>query len=152
MAASAHNLLIYVRTRMTRQQSPMAEFSILIVEDQEGPREALRAMLEPPYHVYTAGSCHDALTAFRANSIDLVIQDVHLPDGSGIDLLRPFKHLNPAVSLVLMSGDGTLGYAAEAMEYGALAFLKKPFEIQERRTLAQDAWDQKTARSSQPIR
>lgn len=121
----------------------MADFSILIVEDQEGPREALRAILCPPYQVYAASSCHDALTTFRTTSIDLVIQDVHLPDGNGIDLLLPFKRINPAVSLVLISGDGTLECATEAMQCGALAFLAKPFHIQELRSLVQDALYQK---------
>lgn len=127
----------------------MENFTILIVDDQEGPREALRATLCPPYRVYAAGSCSDALSIFRTTVIDLVIQDVHLPDGNGIDLLLPFKRINPAVALILISGDGTLECATEAVQFGALAFLAKPFHIQEVRALVRDALYQKVVAGGQ---
>lgn len=123
----------------------MKEFSILVVDDQEGPRAAIRAALCPPYRIFTACSCQDALAIFRTTAIDVVIQDVHLPDGSGIELLPRFKRINPTVALILVSGDGTLECAYEAMEYGAAAFLAKPFHVLELRSLVRDALCQKPA-------
>ncbi len=108
--------------------------TILIVEDQTGPREVLDVLLTPHYRVYTADTAHAALHILRHHHIDLIITDVGLPDRNGIELLRDLQPLNDIRAIVL-SGSGTVQSAQDAIKLGATAYLLKPFNTDELLTL-----------------
>jgi len=109
----------------------VSERTILIVEDQEGPRKALTMILGAYYRVRTAETAGDALKVFADIPVDLVIMDVGLPDCSGIELLRQIRAIGREVKVIVMSGGGAIDSAEEALRLGALAYLLKPFNFQE---------------------
>ncbi len=119
--------------------------TILIVDDQEGPRAVLTVLLCPLYRVYTAATAGAALKAIAEHPIDLVIADVGLPDYSGIELFRKMKVIRHDAKVIMMSGGGTIESALDAMQLGAAAYLLKPFNVQEVLALVQDALQIKLA-------
>lgn len=128
---------------MYREPSPSpptsATANILIVEDQDGPREALAAILRPYYRICTA-----ALRIVQEQPIDLVIEDVGLPDRNGIDLLRDLLSLRD-MKVIVMTGAGTVQSANDALNLGAVAYLLKPFNVKELLELVHHALQRRAA-------
>ncbi len=122
---------------MTTTTSP-GKKNILIVEDQEGPRKALVMILGSFYQIYTAKTASAALRMLVDCPMDLVIMDVGLPDFSGIELLRKVRASGQGVTVIVVTGRGSLESAEEAMRLGASAYLLKPFNFLEVITLVQE--------------
>ena len=103
--------------------------SILIVDDEVGPRESLRMILKPIYEIYTATNGDEALQVIQNENIDLVTLDLRMPGLSGIDVLREIKKIRADVEVIVITGYGTLTNAQEAIRYGAGDFISKPFNV-----------------------
>jgi DNA-binding NtrC family response regulator len=103
--------------------------SILIVDDEVGPRESLRMILKPIYEIYTAANGDEALQVLSKEHIDLVTLDLRMPGLSGIDVLREIKKIKADVEVIVITGYGTLTNAQEAIRYGAGDFISKPFNV-----------------------
>jgi DNA-binding NtrC family response regulator len=103
--------------------------SILIVDDEVGPRESLRMILKPIYEIYTAVNGDEALQVVSKENIDLVTLDLRMPGLSGIDVLREIKKIKADVEVIVITGYGTLTNAQEAIRYGAGDFISKPFNV-----------------------
>ncbi|MCX5911509.1 MAG: response regulator [Deltaproteobacteria bacterium] len=103
--------------------------SILIVDDEVGPRESLRMILKPIYEIYTATNGDEALQVIQDENIDLVTLDLRMPGLSGIDVLREIKKVRADVEVIVITGYGTLTNAQEAIRYGAGDFISKPFNV-----------------------
>jgi DNA-binding NtrC family response regulator len=121
-----------------------ASCHILIVEDQQGPREALAAILRPYYRICTAETAAAALRIVQEQHVDLVIEDVGLPDRNGIDLLRDLLALRD-MKVIVMSGAGTVQSANDALNLGAVAYLLKPFNVKELLDLVHQALQRRAA-------
>jgi len=117
----------------------LSDHTILIVEDQEGPRKALMMILSSFYRVHIAETASAALKILADRPIDLVIMDVGLPDYSGIELLRRVRASGQDVKVIVMSGGASIESAEEVLRLGALAYLLKPFNFQEVLTLVEGA-------------
>ena len=117
----------------------LSDQTILIVEDQEGPRKALMMILSSFYRIYTAETASAGLKIIVDRPIDLVIMDVGLPDYSGVELLRRVRASGQDVKVIEMSGGGSIESAEEVLRLGAVAYLLKPFNFQELLTLVGDA-------------
>jgi DNA-binding NtrC family response regulator len=103
--------------------------SILIVDDEVGPRESLRMILKPLYEVYTAGDGQEALRLIKEENIDLVTLDLKMPGIQGIDVLREIKRMKPDIEVIIITGYGTLTNAQEVIRFGAGDFISKPFNV-----------------------
>ena len=102
--------------------------SILILEDEPLLRRQLTAHLEQLGADVTGASTLEAARKIIADlPIDFVLLDVNLPDGRGTDLLKE-KALSSSTSLIVMTADGGVAGAVEAMRLGALDYLVKPFD------------------------
>lgn len=112
---------------MTEQSRPR----ILVVEDQQGPREALSLILRPQYDLRTACDGCTAIHIIRTERIDVVIQDLGLPDYDGLNLLRDIKIIHPDLPVIIMTGAGTSRSIETATKLGAAAYILKPFNFQE---------------------
>jgi DNA-binding NtrC family response regulator len=101
---------------------------IMVVEDDPAVRRALVLALQNlEIPVLAVSSCLQALEEQQKEPADLVISDLQLPDGNGMDLLKQFKKTNPAVEVIIITGFGTIESAVEAMKVGASNYLLKPF-------------------------
>jgi len=101
---------------------------LLIVDDENGPRQALRMLLKEDHDVELASGVLPALAILREKPIDIIITDIRMPQQTGLDLLRISKQQNPDVQVIILTGYGELGTAMEAIEHGAFAYLEKPFD------------------------
>ena len=102
---------------------------ILVVDDELGPREALRMILRDDYDVVTAGNGNRALEYLDSAEFDLVILDIRMPDISGIELLAEVKKKAPETEVVMITAYASVDTATNALRNGALDYLIKPFEI-----------------------
>ncbi len=100
---------------------------ILIVDDDEGPRETLSSLLNNTNEVHVAADGAKALEVLEAHSVDVMITDIRMPRMSGIELLRTAKERYPCMEVIILTGCGQLETAAKAVEWGAFAYLQKPF-------------------------
>jgi DNA-binding NtrC family response regulator len=102
---------------------------VLLVEDKESLRRVLRLTLESAG--YTVAEAEDARAAAQAVAREpfrLVLTDLRMPHGSGIDVLRASKAADPEVPVVLMTAYGSVDEAVQAMKEGAHDFLQKPVD------------------------
>jgi len=105
---------------------------ILLVEDEEELRLTLRDLLEHArHHVTLCANAMRAREAMQNGKFDLALLDIRLPDGDGIELLREFRHADPDMGVMMMTGYAEVDTAVDAMRLGADDFLKKPFDFDE---------------------
>ena len=110
----------------------MSKAQVLVVDDQDSIRHFVgKALEDEGYEVRSVASVREARTAIDEAMPDVILLDLKLPDGNGIELLREVKKLQPEVVIVLMTAFGELDTAVEAMSAGAFWFVKKPFQNQE---------------------
>jgi DNA-binding NtrC family response regulator len=105
---------------------------VLIVDDEDVVRQAMRKVLEQAgYRVAAAADGAAALAHPAARTCRLVLCDLVLPDGSGIEVLRSLVRRRPGLPVVLVTGYATREQEDEARAAGAADFLAKPFEVSE---------------------
>lgn len=105
----------------------MEKRAILIVEDDPAVGESLRLLLaKRGYSLYLASNGREALQRLRQETIDLVITDLVMPKMDGIALLEAVKEIRPEVEVIVISAQGTIEKAVQAMKLGAFDFIEKP--------------------------
>jgi two-component system response regulator PilR (NtrC family) len=114
--------------------------AILIVDDEQSMRDMLAILLKKEgLDVRTAASRAEAARALAERAVDLVLTDVRLPDGDGIEVLRHVKAGAPGTAVVVMTAYGTSETAVAARKLGAEAYILKPFDVDELRVVVRDA-------------
>src|SRR5215213_906417 len=102
---------------------------ILLVEDKESLRRVLRLTLESAgYGVAEAEDARAAAQALAREPFRLVLTDLRMPHGSGIDVLRAAKAADADVPVIVMTAFGSIDEAVQAMKDGAHDFLQKPVD------------------------
>ena len=103
---------------------------VLVVDDDEVLRRSLaRALRKSDLDVTEADCGSKATGELERAAFDVVLSDVHMPDGTGLDLMRAARRVDLDVPVILVSGAPDLESAAEAVEYGAFRYVTKPFDI-----------------------
>ncbi|MGE5584824.1 MAG: sigma-54-dependent transcriptional regulator [Bacillota bacterium] len=114
--------------------------SVLVVDDDEGIRETLEAVLsEEGYQVATAGTGRGALELARQRQFHLVLLDLRMPDVSGLEILPRLRSELPRAPIIIMTAYGTIRTAVEAVKQGAYDFVSKPFDLDEMRITIEKA-------------
>jgi two-component system response regulator PilR (NtrC family) len=110
---------------------PSAKPRILVVDDERSLREMLSIVLgREGYDVTTAEDVGSALDQIRRGPLpDLLISDLRMPDGSGVDVLRALKERSPGSVGLLLTAFASADTAVEAMRLGAVDYLTKPFDV-----------------------
>ncbi len=102
--------------------------NILVIDDELGIRRGCQRVLEPEgYNVETAVSLQEARQKIQEFAYDLILLDVMMPDGRGIDLLAPIHARDPDTVTIIVTGFATVELAVEAIKSGAYNFISKPF-------------------------
>jgi putative two-component system response regulator len=105
---------------------------LLIVDDEEPLRRSLRRVLEGGGHtVAEASSVEHALRELEVDRFELVICDINMPGGSGLELVRSISSGHPDVAVVMLTGVDDPAVADEALDIGAYGYLVKPLERNE---------------------
>lgn len=101
---------------------------IIVIDDEQGIREGCRRVLIPEgFQIETAATLQEGREKIRAGTFDLVLLDVMLPDGRGLDLLSTIQEVDPEIVVVIITGYATIELAVEAIKEGAYDFISKPF-------------------------
>lgn len=104
---------------------------ILIVDDEENILQVIQEMLSTqPYKIYLAESLAKAKETLKAHEISIVLTDLILDDGSGIDVISSAQKYHPNAKVILMTGKPTIQNAIAVIKKGAFDYLVKPFGME----------------------
>jgi len=117
--------------------------TLLVVDDEAGPRDALKVILRPFFNIQTAESASAAIDVLNSQPIDLITLDQKLPDRQGIDLLQDIKDQHASVEVIIITGYGSLKSAMEGIRHGAAGYLLKPFNVTELLSLVNQTLEKK---------
>src|ERR1700693_4339280 len=109
------------------QQNPQ----VLVIDDEIGPRESLRMLLQPDYNVHTADCVDAGIRLLKEKRPDTVVMDIRMPGATGIEGLRKIREIDPHLSVIMLTGFGALETAQEALRLGANDYISKPFDAHE---------------------
>jgi len=114
---------------MTPASSASRSAQVLLIEDTPSLQLIYRAVLMTAGHpVLVASTAAEGRDAFVGGSIEIVLLDLGLPDGDGLDLMRDMLTQRPEARVVVITANGSINVAVEAMRAGAHDFLVKPFD------------------------
>ena len=102
---------------------------LLLIEDTPSLQMVYRSVLTNAGHaVRCAGTAREGLAAFRESGATVVLLDLMLPDRDGLELMQDMLTLRPEVNVIVITANGSINKAVEAMRGGAYEFLVKPFD------------------------
>ncbi len=107
--------------------------SVLYVEDEFAPREALARFLSRRVSkVYVASSGKEGLKLFekKATEIDLILTDIAMPEMNGIEMVENIKKINDEVSVIFLTAHSEVSYLKKSIELGADGYILKPVEYE----------------------
>src|SRR5512138_3907949 len=114
--------------------------SILVVDDERSMREFLEILLRKQGHeVASAADVESALARVGEGDLDLVVSDLRLGSGSGLDVLKAVKSSSPATEVVMVTAFATTENAVQAMKLGAYDYVLKPFKVDELKLVVEKA-------------
>jgi two-component system, NtrC family, response regulator PilR len=113
---------------------------LLVVDDEVSLTDFLALLFQAEdYLVDTANSVSEARQRLLDRGYDLVLCDITMPDGSGLDLLREIRASERGPAMLMMTAHSSTGSAIEAMKLGAYDYIPKPFVVDELKVIVQKA-------------
>ena len=113
---------------------------ILVVDDERSMQEFLEIFFRSEgYEVVTAGDVQSALLHLEGNDFDVVVSDIQMPDGTGIDLLEAVREGSPETVVIMITAFASTETAIAAMKQGAYDYITKPFKVDEIRVVIEKA-------------
>ena len=113
--------------------------TVLIVDDDEGMRDTLTAILKREYRVLRTSSGEAALPILNREDVDLMLLDVRLPGITGFEVLRIVKENYSLVEVIMISAINEIETAVQAMKHGAYHYITKDFDYDQLRSLVRNA-------------
>ncbi len=106
--------------------------SVLLVDDEAGIRTALRANFSRQgWEVETANGVGEATRLLENRAFQLVVSDMRMPDGDGLEVMRSVRRLAPGTAVILLTAYGNVADAVQAMRSGAFDYLTKPISFEQ---------------------
>ena len=129
----------------------MSGARILVVDDDAAIRTVVReALRRAGYHVEVAASLAEQRTVMARFAAQVLVTDVVLPDGNGLDMVPELLAANPGMPVIVLSAQNTLATAVRATEQGAFEYLPKPFDLGELTRAVADALASSAGRGALP--
>ncbi|MEZ6194879.1 MAG: sigma-54 dependent transcriptional regulator [Planctomycetota bacterium] len=133
------------------------DIKVLIIDDEANHARATAEIAERMgYDVAVATSGRNGLKTLEADRFDIVVTDVVMGETSGLDILARAKEIDDQCEVILVSGEGSVESAVEAMRYGAASYLMKPLKVDEFRQQLRDAVrrvrDRRNGAAEEPLR
>jgi len=119
--------------------------SILVIDDELAPRQAVAMVLKDKYNVTTASGVYEGLEFMDHNPVDLVVMDVRMPEIDGITALKEIKKRYLDTEVILLTAYANLDTARDAILSGAFDYLIKPFDKDELLLLVKKGLDKRRA-------
>src|SRR5688500_7370181 len=103
--------------------------TLLIVDDEEGPRQSLRVIFKNDFNILMASDGPSAIELAQGNEIDVAVLDIRMAGMSGIELLERLKFVDPDIEVVMMTAFETPETMKQALRLRACDYINKPFDI-----------------------
>lgn len=110
-------------------EPPVARPTLLVVDDEDGPRQSLRVVFKDLYDVVLASSGFEALGIAKTRRVDVAVLDIRMSGMSGTELIGHLKQLDPRIEVVMLTAYETIETMRLSLRFGACDYLNKPFEI-----------------------
>src|SRR5438093_3238129 len=140
MPATIH-LDTTVRAEHASNQLMNPKRTLLIVDDEEGPRQSLRIVFKDDYNILLADSGNRAIELAKQHSVDAAVLDIRMSGMSGVELLGKLKEIDPTIEVIMLTAYETIETARQALRLGACDYLTKPFDISTMRAAIASAMD-----------
>lgn len=121
--------------------------TLLVVDDEEGPRQSLRVVFKNDYDLLIARDGQAAIEMARRQKVDVAILDIRMVGMSGIDLLQKLKGVDPNIEVVMLTAYETIETVRQALRLGAFDYLNKPFDIPTIRAVVANAMERRSLTS-----
>jgi DNA-binding NtrC family response regulator len=109
-----------------------APLHLLVVDSDRLVREACKeAAAALGYHTTATGTTEQAFWIIDSENVDVVLLDLNLSGAGGLDIMQQIKRLQPDIEVIVMTGNGTIQSAVQAMKAGAYDYVTKPFGLNE---------------------
>jgi len=118
--------------------------SLLIVDDEEGPRMSLRFVFKDEYEIHTAADGAAAIEIVQQHKVDVAILDIRMPGMSGVEVLERIKYIDPTIEAVMLTAFETTDTIRQALKLRACDYLNKPFELATLRAAVSNAMQRRT--------
>jgi two-component system response regulator HydG len=113
---------------------------VLVVDNDRAHAEAMADSLRSVGFACTvAGGGREAVSLIESSTFEIVVTDLKMPDGGGLEVLAKAKELQPDAEVILVTGHGTIESAVEAMQRGAFNYLLKPLDLKQLRAVVENA-------------
>jgi signal transduction histidine kinase len=103
--------------------------TLLIVDDEEGPRQSLRVVFRDDYELLLASNGHEALELARKHKINAALLDIRMTGMSGTEVLEKIKVIQPSIEVIMLTAYETVETIRQALRLGACDYLNKPFDV-----------------------
>jgi len=117
--------------------------TVLVVDDEIGPRESLRAILKPDYQVLVATEGEQAVHVVEQQPVDVVLLDLRMPGLSGMQVLEKIKSIDPSIEVIVVTGYASYETVLEGLRLHAFDYIPKPFNIPHLREIVKRATTQR---------
>jgi DNA-binding NtrC family response regulator len=125
---------------------------ILVVDDDPLMCRSLSEVIRRAgYEVYSANNGYEAIEYIQQEQISVVITDINMPKMDGIEVLRQAKAISPNISVIVLTGYATVDSKIEAMKFGALDYITKPFSPSKINAIIEKAISSISSYSEQPV-
>jgi signal transduction histidine kinase len=121
--------------------------TLLVVDDEDGPRQSLRVIFKDDYEILMAGNGPHAVELAQQNRVDVAVLDVRMSGMSGIEVLERLKYVDPAIEVVMMTAFETTDTIRQALRLRACDYINKPFDISTMRAAVSSAMQRRTLES-----
>ncbi len=108
---------------------PKRRGTLLIVDDEDGPRQSLRVIFKDEYDLLMAEDGPSAIDIVQKNEVDVAVLDIRMAGMSGIEVLERLKYVNPNIEAIMMTAFETTDTIRQALRLRACDYINKPFDI-----------------------
>ena len=121
--------------------------TLLVVDDEEGPRQSVRVIFKDDYEVVMAADGPSAIELAQKGRIDVAVLDIRMAGMSGIEVLERLKYVDPGIEVVMMTAFETTDTMRQALRLRACDYINKPFDIGTMRAAVSAAMQRRTLES-----
>ncbi len=118
--------------------------TLLIVDDEDGPRQSLRVIFKEDYRILMASDGPTAIALAQENRIDVAVLDIRMTGMSGIEVLERLKFVDPSMEVIMMTAFETTETMRQALRLRACDYINKPFDISTMRAAVATAMQRRT--------
>jgi two-component system, sensor histidine kinase and response regulator len=136
-----------ITTPVETKPAPKRRGTLLIVDDEDGPRQALRVIFKDEYDLLMAEDGPGAIKLAQENHVDVAVLDIRMAGMSGIEVLERLKFVKPDMEAIMMTAFETTDTMRRALQLRACDYINKPFDLAAMRAAVNQAMQRRTLES-----